>query len=83
MNAIRLPNGNLLVPNRAVQRGVVGDGAVEVRPGTPEYEAWLPFAVTAGENRASRLSESERRRLADADADVESVAVAPAARTAS
>jgi hypothetical protein len=90
MNAIRLPDGNLLVPSRAAQRGVLGDGAIEVRPGTPEYEAWLPFAVTAEENRARRLSEGERRRLAavdagdasDVDADIEAAAVAPGARTA-
>lgn len=46
MDAIKLPNGNLLIPMRAESDdGVVGDGMVEVEPGTEEYEEWLPFAV--------------------------------------
>ncbi len=45
MNAIRLSNGNLLIPLRAEsETGGIGDGMVEVEPGTPEYEEWEPFA---------------------------------------
>ncbi len=47
MDAIKLPNGNLLIPKRAEsdETGVVGDGMVEVEPGTEEYEEWLPIAA--------------------------------------
>ncbi len=46
MNAIRLPNGNLLIPRRAEdERNTVGDGMVEVEPDTPEYDLWLPYAI--------------------------------------
>ena len=46
MNVRRLPNGHLLVPRRAESGdGTVGDGMVEVEPGTPEYGEWAPFAL--------------------------------------
>lgn len=36
----RLPDGRIRVPKRAEADGVVGDGAVEVGPGDPDYDAW-------------------------------------------
>ena len=46
VNAYELKNGNLLVPFRAeAPDGTIGDGAIEVKPGTKEYEQWKPFAV--------------------------------------
>lgn len=42
MNAVRLPNGNLLVPMRFEHEDITGDGMVEVEEGTPAYEEWLP-----------------------------------------
>ena len=47
MKPAMLANGNLLVPMRAESedRGTIGDAMVEVEPGTPEYEEWLPFVV--------------------------------------
>ena len=47
MIAFKLPNGNLLIPKRAEDEeglGIVGDGMVEVEPGDPEYDLWLPYA---------------------------------------
>jgi hypothetical protein len=43
MKAQRLPNGNLLVPARAAEDGVTGDGMVEVTPDMPEYQQWERF----------------------------------------
>lgn len=45
MKAVKLPNGNLLVPMRAedAASGVVGDGMVEVKPGTKLYRDWSSF----------------------------------------
>ena len=41
----RLPNGNLLVPKRAVDEktGAIGDGLVEIGPSDPDYEAWVRY----------------------------------------
>ncbi len=48
VRARRLPNGNLLVPIRAESGdgSVIGDGMVEVAPGSPEYAAWESKAGT-------------------------------------
>lgn len=56
MYPIRLPNGNLLVPESAVDHrgGMVGDAYVEIGPADPEYARLAPHAVTE--------SEMERRR---------------------
>lgn len=59
MRSIRLLNGNLLVPMRAVSSDVVGDGMIEVAPGSPEYETWLPVA----EDDPDTVRFHERRRL--------------------
>lgn len=47
MDPVRLPNGNLLVPKRmdtSETPTIAADGMVEVEPGTPDYERWLPWA---------------------------------------
>jgi len=49
MRPRRLPNGNLLVPvplrgtPGGPDEGMIGDGMVEVPPGSAQYEAWLPY----------------------------------------
>ena len=43
--AIKLKNGNLSIPIRLDEDGLVGDGFIEVKPGSKEYEEWLPFAI--------------------------------------
>lgn len=46
MQAYKLPNGNLLIPFIAEAPGkALGDGMVEVSPGSSDYKRWLPFAV--------------------------------------
>lgn len=44
MDAICLPNGNLVVPRRVESEDgqTVGDGFEEIGPDHPEYESWLP-----------------------------------------
>ncbi len=50
LKAIRLPNGNLLIPHRqAADRAQVE--LVEVRPGTSDYKRWLPVAVDEPDSR--------------------------------
>jgi hypothetical protein len=44
----RLENGNLLVPARAEGDGVVGDGAVELAPGDPQYDEWVEWLERFG-----------------------------------
>ena len=51
MKAVLLPNGNLLVPRRAEAEGstvMIGDGLVEVAPGTPDYEEWMRYSRLLG-----------------------------------
>jgi hypothetical protein len=44
MNAKVLPNGNLLVPQRAeADDGTVGDGMDEITPQHPEYARWCEY----------------------------------------
>ncbi len=45
IDAFRLKNGNLLIPMSVEEDGIIGDGFIEVEPGTKEYEEWLPFAI--------------------------------------
>jgi hypothetical protein len=45
----RLPNGNLLVPQRAEGEGVVGDGFVELAPGDEGYDEWAAYLERVGE----------------------------------
>jgi len=46
MRAIRLPNGNLIVPVRVESEDglTVGDGHEEIGPDHPDYAEWLRFA---------------------------------------
>lgn len=39
--AQKLENGNLLVPMRAEENEIIGDGMVEIGPDHPDYQAWL------------------------------------------
>lgn len=49
MDAIRLPNGNLLVPLRAEgPDGIIGDTQAEVGPGDPEYVRWMDYYQRVG-----------------------------------
>jgi hypothetical protein len=56
MFVIRLPNGNLQVPQTAVAREgrVIGNAYVEITPQDAEYERLAPLAITS--------EEMERRR---------------------
>jgi hypothetical protein len=62
MNAKKLSNGNLLIPKRVEGKGgAVGDAMVEVKPGTPEYDEWLPF-VEGGKGKTAKLSTGAEAR---------------------
>lgn len=63
MFVIRLPNGNLMAPESAVDPGghVVGDAYVEIGPADPQY-ARLALQAMSQEEIAER-----RRRWADQD----------------
>jgi hypothetical protein len=63
MFVIKLPNGNLMVPESAVDTDgrVVGDAYVEVSPSDPEYERLAQHAVTEAE------AEARQRRWRDGD----------------
>lgn len=58
MYVIRLPNGNLLVPESATARDgrLVGDAYVEVCPADADYDTFAAQAVTQDE-----LDERKRR----------------------
>lgn len=68
MYVIRLPNGNLRVPQSAVTPDgeVIGDAYVEVGPDDPEYERLLAQSVTeeelAEKRRRWRAGDEELRR---------------------
>jgi hypothetical protein len=51
MYAIRLPNGNLLVPESATSNDeqLVGDAYVEISPEDPEYRRYAASALTQEE----------------------------------
>ncbi len=63
MFIIRLPNGNLMAPESAVDRHgqVVGDAYVEIGPADPEYARLARDAVTEQE------LDDRRRRWRDGD----------------
>ena len=63
MFVIKLPNGNLLAPESAMDAGgqVVGDAYVEVFPTDPEYARLAQQAVTEAE------LEDRQRRWRDGD----------------
>jgi hypothetical protein len=55
MYVIRLPNGNLLVPESALSPGgVMGDAYVEVTPADPDYSRLASQAVPEAEFHARR-----------------------------
>lgn len=51
MYAIRLADGTLRVPQSLTSDDgrLIGNAYVEVRPGDPDYDRWLPEAVTEEE----------------------------------
>ena len=51
MEAIKLGNGNLLIPKRAEDEEgkIIGDGMVEITPDDTDYDKWLPFVRAEGE----------------------------------
>ena len=63
MFVIKLPNGNLMAPESAVDADgrVVGDAYVEVRPADPEYARLAQQAVSEQE------LEDRKRRWRDGD----------------
>jgi hypothetical protein len=63
MFVIKLPNGNLMAPESAVDADgrVVGDAYVEVSPTDPEYARLAEQAVTEAE------AEARRRQWRDGD----------------
>jgi hypothetical protein len=63
MFVIKLPNGNLMAPESAVDADgrVVGDAYVEVSPGDPEYARLAQQAITEAE------AEARQRRWRDGD----------------
>jgi hypothetical protein len=63
MFVIKLPNGNLMAPESAVDADgtVVGDAYVEVSPADPEYARLAQQAVTEAE------AEDRQRRWRDGD----------------
>jgi len=63
MFVIKLPNGNLMAPESAVDAGgrVVGDAYVEVSPDDPEYARLAEQAVSEAE------AEDRKRRWRDGD----------------
>jgi hypothetical protein len=63
MFVIKLPNGNLMAPESAIDAdgGVVGDAYVEVSPADPEYERLAQEAVSEQE------VEARKRRWSDGD----------------
>jgi len=70
MYVIRLPNGNLLVPEPATARDgrLVGEAYVEVTPGDPDYERFAAAALSQEEfdERKRRWREGDeplRRQL--------------------
>jgi hypothetical protein len=58
MYVIRLADGTLRVPQSLTSEDgrLIGNAYVEVEPGDPDYERWLPEALTEGE-----LAERRRR----------------------
>lgn len=63
MYVIRLPNGNLLVPESAAtdDAGVIGDAYIEIGPGDADYER------LAGEALTQEQLDERRRRWQEGD----------------
>jgi hypothetical protein len=68
MYVIRLPNGNLRVPQSAVTDGgeVIGDAYVELGPDDPDYDRLRAKSITeeelAEKRRSWRAGDEELRR---------------------
>jgi hypothetical protein len=67
MYVIRLADGTLRVPQSLTSADgrLIGNAYVEVRPGEPDYEQWLPESVTEEE------AEVRRRRWEEENDDLE------------
>jgi hypothetical protein len=72
MHVIRLPNGNLLVPESATAHDgrLVGDAYVEIGPDDEDYEKYVASALTQEEldERSQRWREGDeplRRQFLD------------------
>lgn len=49
MIAFRMPNGSLFIPKRVEGKAedgstIVGEGMIEAKPGTKDFDEWKPFA---------------------------------------
>ena len=57
MFIIRLPNGNLMVPESAIGDGgrLIGDGYVEIGPDDADYQRLAEHAITEEEAQQRRL----------------------------
>ncbi|WP_327088108.1 hypothetical protein OIE66_38255 [Nonomuraea sp. NBC_01738] len=64
MYVIRLADGTLRVPHSLTSEDgrLIGNGYVELEPGDPDYERWLPESLTEEE-----LAGRRERWLADND----------------
>ncbi|MGW4641633.1 hypothetical protein ACWEN6_24135 [Sphaerisporangium sp. NPDC004334] len=60
MSVIMLPGGVLRVPWAKTVDGLCVDGTRDVRPTDPDYEQWLPFAVTEDRLLADQADEAGR-----------------------
>jgi hypothetical protein len=76
MYVIRLADGTLRVPRSLTSQDgrLIGNAYVEVRPGEPDYEQWLPESLTEQE------AELRRRRWEEENDDLEAEFLAFKAR---
>lgn len=67
MYVIRLADGTLRVPRSLTSEDgrLIGNAYVEVQPGDPDYEQWLPESLTEEE------AEIRRRRWEEENDDLE------------
>ncbi|GAA2868355.1 hypothetical protein [Nonomuraea rubra] len=67
MYVIRLADGTLRVPQSLTSQDgrLIGNAYVEVQPGDPDYEQWLPESLTEEE------AELRRRRWEEENDDLE------------
>ena len=54
MRAIRLPNGNLLIPVKA-DDPEEGDGVAEIGPAHPDYPKWFLFSEDGEDPRPRKM----------------------------
>ena len=56
MYVIRLADGTLRVPQSLTSSdgSLIGNAYVEIAPGDPEYDRWLPESITEEEDAARR-----------------------------